>query len=194
MTVTGTPDPDDRDDALERVRRVRPTEPPPDDRRAPAARESAQDRVRREDGRVPYVEQALLAAQLGTTIDDLLLLGDDVVTTLVNRSSAVTQTIGASRLLERIDAHVAREHPVDLEYHGPITTATVPIRDDDSVRLALESSVIYLPHHELAELTDDGYGAQVRLSPDDAEALAHALLRLVTLARAEAKLNREDAP
>lgn len=187
MTATGTPDPDDRDDALERVRRARPAAPPPDDRREPARRESVQDRIRREDDRVPYVERALLAAQLGTTYDDLELLPEvEVVQALLNRPSAVVQTIGASRLLEKIDAHVARERPVNLEYHGPITTATVPIGDDESLRLVLEDGTIHLPSD-----VDPG---SLWFTTDDAEALAHALLRLVTLARAEAKLNRPEAP
>lgn len=142
-------------------------------------RESVADRIRREDARVPYVERALLAAQLGTTLDDLLLLGDDVVTSLLDRPSAVVQTIGASRLLERIDAHVAREHPVDLERHGPITTASVPVGDDDATRVVLERGTVFIDSLEL--------------SADDAEALAHALLRLVALARAEARLNQPEA-
>lgn len=132
------------------------------------------ERARDADDRVAYVERALLAAQLGTTVHDLELLPDDVVTTLLDRPSAVVQTIGATRLLAQLDALESRRHPVHIEYHGPITAAEVPIDDgDDSVRLVLEDGVIHVT------------GDVTWLTVDETEAIAHALLRLVWVNRQE---------
>lgn len=152
------------------------------------------ERIRRDDSRVAVIERGLLAAQLGTTIHDLDLLDDAVVNALLNRSNSPTTVIGALRLLELLDAHVARAHPVDVE-HGQVTTATVPIGEDDAVRLALENGVIHLPHRDLIDITlgiDTEPGPQVRLSPTDAEFLAYALLRLVQIHRSTELLKETD--
>ena len=148
-----------------------------------ALRSALVDRIRERDVRIPYVERAFLARQLGLGRDDLLSLDDHVIGALTNIPTSVMNVIGAERLLEAIDAAVAREHPVDMEYHGPVTTATVPIGDDDSARLVLEDGAIYVPR-----VTDDVTEAfPLELSPDDAEAVAYALLRLVEYARGEEK-------
>lgn len=139
-------------------------------------------RTREDDPRVSVIERGLLAAQLGTTVDDLDLLDDAVVTALLNRVNAATTVIGASRLLEKLDAHVARQHPVDLEWHGPITTATVPYGEDDVLRVVLEHGKIYLPFAAEVDSASPNPTAPT-LTPDDAEDLAHALLRLVQIHR-----------
>jgi hypothetical protein len=92
---------------------------------------------------------------------------------LLTLPTVVTATVAASRLLERLDARLAREHPVDLEFHGPVAVATVPLGDDDAGRVVLERGVV--------TITDDV--DHRALSVDDAEALAYALLRLVAVAR-----------
>jgi hypothetical protein len=141
-------------------------------------------RLRAADDRVPLVERRLLAARLGLAGDDLDLLLNATVTDLLELPASVTITIGASRLLAELDAHVARAHPVDLSYpHDPegedapsgVVVATVPVGDDDVRRLVLEDDVIHVPH--------DVDPCSEELTPDDAEALAYALLRLVSLAR-----------
>lgn len=148
------------------------------------------ERIRARDARIPYVERAFLARQLGLGRDDLELLPDDVVTTLLDIPPSVSNVVGAERLLEQLDAHVAREHPVTLEWHHDnLVVAEVPINggDDelDALRLVLGDGKIELPTYDLREATDTGPNSEVKLDPDDAENLAYALLRLVEVARTE---------
>jgi hypothetical protein len=143
----------------------------------------------RADGRVPYVERGLLDRELGL-FGDLQLLDDALVTTLLNTPSAVSRTIAASRLLEHVDAHVAREHPVSLEWHHDnLVVAEVPLgdgeRDVGALRLVFGDGKIELPTYDLREATDTGPNSEVKLDPSDAESLAYALLRLVEIARTE---------
>lgn len=150
------------------------------------------ERVRRDDPRVPVIERGLLAAQLGTTVHDLNLLEHQlprVVATLLDRSAAVVQTIGAQRLLEQLDAHEARRHPVDLEYpSADVTVARVPFDDGDTELTAalqhdLEEPLVVL---EVAERE------VAQLDVTETEALAYALLRLVQLHRSTELLNETE--
>jgi hypothetical protein len=143
-------------------------------------------RLRATDDRVPLVERRLLGARLGLTGDDLDLLLNTTVTDLLELPASVTLTIGASRLLAELDAHVARAHPVDLSSHGPLTTAEVPLGEDDALQLVLEDGLIYLP----PALDREGQHA---LDPDDAEALAYALIRLAGVSRADAERDADRA-
>lgn len=137
-------------------------------------------RLRAADDRVPTVERALLAARLGLVGDDLDLLLNTTVTDLLELPSSVTLTIAAARLLEHLDAHVARRHPVDLEYGDDVTTARVPLGDDTMVTAALQHD---LPAWLVVLEVDDREAAT--LDVDEADHLAYALLRLVAHAEEE---------
>lgn len=147
--------------------------------------------MRREDSRVAVVERGLLAAQLGTTVQDLDLLGDDVVRSLLDRPSGVLQTIGAARLLEKLDAHAAREHPVDVDYlevvhpidHAAVAIARVPLEDDVTFDVTLRRDGTIDLDRDLDPL----------LSSDEAEHLAYALLRLVQVHRSDQRLKETDS-
>jgi hypothetical protein len=138
--------------------------------------------LRAADPRVDVVVRAFLLQRLGLSDDDLAREAvEEVYREVLRTFVAGHYVVGAVRLLERLDAQADRAHPVDLEFHGPLTTATVPLGDgdgDDALRLVLEDDRVYLP----PDLDPAGRHA---LTADDAEALAYALLRLVTLARTE---------
>lgn len=139
---------------------------------------SLTNRIRARDVRIPYVERAFLARQLGLGRDDLELLPDAAVEALLNTPTSVMNVIGAERLLEQLDAAVAREHPVDLDFpHDNVTVANVPMGDDEVLRV---TSVIVPDAHRIVLDCE----ATPAFSPDDAEALAYALLRLVEHQRA----------
>jgi hypothetical protein len=129
------------------------------------------DELRDRDDRVPLVEHALLVARLGLA-SDVDLPSADVVAALLTLPGAVVHTIGAARLLERLDAHVARRHPVDLEFHGGPTVARVPVGDDRACRLVLEDGRVRVVATDLP----------IALVPADARLLATALHRLADLA------------
>lgn len=137
------------------------------------------DRLRAADDRVPVVERAFLAQRLGLVGDDLELLDDDVVTRFLALPASVTLPIAATRLLERLDAVVARAHPVLLDWPGDgdgfTAVATVPFGDDDRLRVVLDDGVVAVRREVSPVLAP--------LSLDDAEALAYALLRLVAHGR-----------
>lgn len=136
----------------------------------PLTTESLVERIRSRDARIPYVERAFLARQLGLGRDDLELLPDAVVETLLSIPTSVSNVIGAQRLLEHLDAHVAREHPVNVDHEPSRTVARVWLPGDEELTVALDGGFVTLPD-----------GRQVL--PDDAEHLAYALLRLVEYAR-----------
>lgn len=146
---------------------------------------SLANRVRARDVRVPYVERAFLARQLGLGRDDLDLLPDAAVEALLNTPTSVMNVIGAERLLEHLDAAVAREHPVDLDYlaSGNVR-ANVPQEFDATIELELVGGARI--HLDQTVLTPDDteHDNHLDLTPDDAEALAYALLRLVEHQRA----------
>lgn len=140
------------------------------------------ERLRAADDRVPVVERAFLAQRLGLVGDDLELLDDDVVTRFLALPASVTLPIAATRLLEHLDAVVARAHPVLLDWPGDgdgfTAVATVPFGDDDDrLRVVLDDGVVAVRREVSPVLAP--------LSLDDAEALAYALLRLVGLGRVD---------
>lgn len=137
----------------------------------------------RRDPRVDVVARRLLAVRLGVPVDDLDLLPDATVTHLLTLPSLdVALVLGAHRLLEHLDAQVARAHPVDLDRPVPgVTVATVLTADDDRVTVAYDHDVG--AHRPVALEVDDR--PLLDLTRDDAEALAHALLRLVAVAHEE---------
>lgn len=143
-------------------------------------------RLRAADDRVPTVERALLAARLGLVGDDLDLLLSTTVTDLLELPSSVTLTIAAARLLEHLDAHVARRHPVDLEYGDDVTVVRVPLGDDDE-RGTVTAALQHEPSNHARWLVvlevDDAEAASLDL--DEANHLAYALLRLVAHAEEE---------
>ena len=143
----------------------------------PSVARNVADQLRAADDRVPVVERAFLAQRLGLAGDDLELLDESTVTDLLALPSSVVLPIAASRLLARLDAVVARAHPVDLESYHALTVAVVST-GDGAYRAVLEDGRVYLPDGvPIGQTTDDG------LTLDDAEALAYALLRLVELGR-----------
>lgn len=150
------------------------------------------DRVRAADDRVSYVERAFLAQRLGLAGDDLELLVDGTVADLLALPSSVVLPLAARRLLDQLDAHRARAHPVDLDYlPRGVTVARVLTDEEETLTVALDHDYHPgapgdgpAPPVATLELErDDEHVAT--LTVDDAEALAYALLRLVQLARSE---------
>lgn len=147
-----------------------------------AVRDDLRARANR-DPRVAVVARAFLAQRLGLVGDDLELLADATVRDLLALPAGVLLDLAAARLLERLDAQLARAHPVDLDHvepvhdvpHAAATIARVPLDDDVSFDLTLRRDGMIDLDRDLDPL----------LTPDDAEALAYALLRLVALAREE---------
>jgi len=152
------------------------------------------DRLRR-DPRVDVVVRAFVAQRLGLLGDDAELLGpvfDRLVYELVHRlGPGAALVIQANRLLEHLDAVVARAHPVDLSYpHDPegndappgAVVATVLTDDEAIVTAALQPRHTFDPLLATVLLEVDDREV-LALTADDAEALAYALLRLVEVAR-----------
>lgn len=128
----------------------------------------------RADPRVPLVERAFLAQRVGLVGGDVELLRDATVRDLLALPSSVVMTIGAARLLERLDAQLAREHPVDVDHPTPnVAVAHVPFDDDVVFDVVMRDDGRIDLDRDLDPL----------LSLDEAESLAYALLRLVELAR-----------
>lgn len=149
-------------------------------------RDGVRARLRAADDRVPTVERALLAARLGLAGDDLELLLDATVTDLLELPGSVTLTIAAARLLGRLDAHVARRYPVDLERGDGVTVARVPLGDDGergTVTAALQHEPSNHARWSVVLEVDDAEAASLDL--DEADHLAYALLRLVAHAEEE---------
>lgn len=138
------------------------------------------DDLRAADDRVPVVERALLAARLGLAVDDLDLLLNVTVTDLLELPGAVVHTVAAARLLDRLDARVARRHPVDLEHRPGVTVARVPLGDDDVLEVTLEDGAVHVPH---GTSPSDRRPLAERFELDDAAALARAVLWLVRFGR-----------
>lgn len=139
------------------------------------------DRLRA-DPRVPVVTRAFLGQRLGLVGDDLELLDDDVVVRFLALPGSVTLGLGAVRLLERLDALVARAHPVDLSYRSTdVTVARVAV-DDGDVEVTAALQLDGVEPWVTLEVDDREV---VTLDVGDTEALAYALLRLVRLARGE---------
>lgn len=147
----------------------------------PATVGDVRARLRAADDRVPTVERALLAARLSLVGDDLELLLNTTVTDLLELPASVTLTIQAARLLERLDAHEARAHPVDLERDGDRVVARVPLEDDD-VAQDVTFDVTLRPDGTI-DLDRD---LDPLLTPDDAEALGYALIQLARFGRGDA--------
>lgn len=137
-------------------------------------------RLRDGDDRVPLVERALLAARLGLTGDDLGLLADATVADLLALPTGVTLTIGAARLLERLDAHVARAHTVDLDHRDDATVARVALGADGEHGVVTAALGDGAPDRLVVLAVDDREVAS--LDVGETEALGRALLRLAALA------------
>lgn len=139
----------------------------------------------RADPRVPLVERGLLAARLGETLHDLESLGDAVVSELLAQPSARLHTVGAHRLLERLDAQVARAHPVDLERRDGVVAAIVHLDGDDGDDATVVTGTLRVDRDDPEVVVEVDDVEAVALTLAAAEALAHALLRLVELGRTE---------
>lgn len=147
----------------------------------------------RRDPRVDVVVRALLLRAVGWREDDVPRADVDALLAATLRSSAAPSYVFAAvRLLAELDARVAREHPVDLEYRGDgddggsgLVVATVLTEDERWVTATLG-------RHDDPGGPDDGRHVVVLavgarpdddvLTRDDAERLGHALLRLVAVA------------
>lgn len=138
------------------------------------------DRLRA-DPRVDVVARSFVAQRLGLVGDDLELLEDATVADLLALPSSVVTFIGAARLLERLDAWLAREHPVDLEYRDDVVVARAPLEDDVTFDVRLRADGLIDLDRDLDPLLD----------PDEAEAIAYALLRLTEVARGRRREENE---
>jgi hypothetical protein len=136
----------------------------------------------RADPRVDVVVRAFVAQRLGLLGDDADLLGDrfdDLVTELHRIGTAASLVVGATRLLDHLDAQLARAHPVDLEWTDDgAAEATVLTDADDRVTATLVPAD---PNHGVPTRVVVGVDDHplLVLGVDDAEVLAYALLRLV---------------
>lgn len=139
------------------------------------------DRLRAADPRVPVVERGLLAARLGATVQDLDLLDAGTVADLLAQPAAVLHAFGAARLLEHLDAVVARAHPVALDRPTTDVVVATVLVDDGDVTLTAALQLDLVDPLVVLEV-DDREAVQVDL--DETEALAYALLRLIDVARA----------
>jgi hypothetical protein len=146
------------------------------------------DELRAADPRVDDVVRAFVLQRLSLSDDDL---ADDVVEAVLRhvlRSFIGGHyVVGAVRLLARLDAVVARAHPVDLTYHErtadryAATVTRVPLGDDGLHGVVTAALVDADPDRLVVLAVDDREAAS--LDVVEAEALAYALLRLVALAR-----------
>lgn len=138
------------------------------------ARHYAVDATRirlRMDSRVNIIERALIAYRLGES--STALLDEHVIRELMDMPSGIVGTITASKLLEQLDAHEARKHPVDIDRDGDVMIAHVPLDDDDTFDLILRDDNRIALDRDMDPF----------LNADEAEHMAYALLRLASIAR-----------